>query len=82
MNKLNYKYLTDMKALKYYLTLLLFVIFLQATAQRAATISEKKQNLKTYPFSDPNPIPNPDNSYYPYFRFDGFAIDAVDQEWN
>lgn len=82
MNKLNYKYLTDMKALKYYLTFLLFVIFLQATAQRPATISEKKQNLKTYPFSDPNPISNPDNSYYPYFRFDGFAKDAVNQEWN
>src|SRR5210317_813905 len=70
-----------MKTLKYHLTLLLVATFLQAIAQGPASVSEKKQNLKTYPFSDPNPIPNPDNSYYPYFRFDGFAQDGVDQEW-
>jgi tetratricopeptide (TPR) repeat protein len=37
--------------------------------------------MKTYPFSDPDPIPRPDIYYYPYFRFDGFAIDSKDKAW-
>ena len=71
-----------MKTLKYYLIAFLIVASSSVEAQNSATISEKKQTLKTYPFSDPNPIPNPDNAYYPYFRFDGFAIEAVNDEWN
>lgn len=40
-------------------------------AQDVATIRETVQELKTYPYSDPNPIPAPEALYYPYFRFDG-----------
>ncbi|MCG8306804.1 MAG: DUF5107 domain-containing protein [Cytophagales bacterium] len=71
-----------MKTLKYFPLVLVFVIALNSTAQKQeATVAEKKLNLKTYPFSDPNPVPNPDNTYYPYFRFDGFALEASEKEW-
>lgn len=50
-------------------------------AQNPATIQENMISMKTYPFFDPNPIPNPDNYFYPYFRFDGFSIEGIDQTW-
>ncbi|MCK5456150.1 MAG: DUF5107 domain-containing protein [Melioribacteraceae bacterium] len=65
------------------LPLLLTFIFLtvMAHAQKGATIRETIKVLKTYPFSDPNRIPKPGSSYYPYFRFDGFAKEGIDKEW-
>ena len=45
-----------------------------------AVIYEETQILKTYPFSDPNPIPNI-GSIYPYFKFDGYTNHAIDQSW-
>ncbi len=50
-------------------------------AQNSATINEITKVLKTYPFSDPNRIPQPGSYYYPYFRFDGFAKEGIDKEW-
>ena len=49
-----------------------------------ARISEEKRVIKTYPFSDPDPVPilarrNP--AIYPYFRFDGFSRAGRDKEW-
>ena len=41
-------------------------------AQSDAQIYERTCDAKTYPFSDPSPVATPNNSYYPYFRFDGF----------
>ncbi|MEZ4810699.1 MAG: DUF5107 domain-containing protein [Allomuricauda sp.] len=37
--------------------------------------------MKTYMFSDPNPIPDM-NKNYPYFRFDGYTNKSTQQEWN
>ena len=45
-----------------------------------ATVREYKKVFRTYPFSDPDPVPNP-GRIYPYFRFDGFTDRPVDQEW-
>ena len=45
-----------------------------------AVIYEETQILKTYPFSDPNPIPNI-GRIYPYFKFDGYTNHAIDQSW-
>ena len=53
---------------------------LAATAQSNATITETEKEFTTYPFSDPNPIPNPTN-VYPYFRFDGFTDKPVKKKW-
>ncbi|MDD4569960.1 MAG: DUF5107 domain-containing protein, partial [Tepidanaerobacteraceae bacterium] len=49
--------------------------------QNPATIQESMISMKTYPFFDPNPIPNPDNNYYPYFRFDGFSTEGEEKMW-
>ena len=45
-----------------------------------ATVREYKKIFRTYPFSDPDPVPNP-GRIYPYFRFDGFTDRPVDKEW-
>jgi Tfp pilus assembly protein PilF len=45
-----------------------------------ATVREYRQTFRTYPFSDPDPIPAAAR-IYPYFRFDGFTDRAEDREW-
>ena len=57
------------------------IVAFSATAQQQATVIESLQTVKTYPFSDPNPVANPSNLFYPYFRFDGFALKATDKQW-
>jgi hypothetical protein len=51
----------------------------RAHAERA-TVREYRKVFRTYPFSDPDPIPG-SGRIYPYFRFDGFTDRAVDKEW-
>ena len=50
-------------------------------AQQQASVKETVQTVKTYPFSDPDPAADPTDMYYPYFRFDGFSAEGVDQRW-
>jgi len=47
---------------------------------KKASIKEEYINFKTYPFSDPNPIPNI-GTIYPYFKFDGYTNNAIDKDW-
>ncbi|MDQ2719617.1 MAG: DUF5107 domain-containing protein [Bacteroidota bacterium] len=62
--------------------LILFVaIGFHGIAQNDATIREYNKIFTTYPFSDPNPVPDPSSIYYPYFRYDGFTNDPVKKEW-
>ncbi|MDL2256322.1 DUF5107 domain-containing protein [Parabacteroides sp. OttesenSCG-928-K15] len=62
--------------------ILLFIgILLPVLVQAQATVTETMQSMKTYPFSDPDPVANPSTLFYPYFRFDGFAAKGVDQDW-
>ncbi|HPW19140.1 MAG TPA: DUF5107 domain-containing protein, partial [Candidatus Aminicenantes bacterium] len=50
---------------------------------------EAKETIRTYPFSDPDPVPIFARSsmwgqgarLYPYFMFDGFTAEPVDQPW-
>lgn len=51
-----------------------------------ASVKEELQTIKTYPYSDPNPIPSLGindkvGAYYPYFIFDGYADKGIDQDW-
>jgi tetratricopeptide (TPR) repeat protein len=57
------------------------LILLASVAQKPATIKETEQMFSTYPYSDPDPIPNPASPYYPYFRFDGFAVNPTNRQW-
>jgi len=47
------------------------------------TIQEENRIIKTYPFSDPDPVPvlvrNP--TIYPYHRFEQFSTTGQDQTW-
>jgi tetratricopeptide (TPR) repeat protein len=48
-----------------------------------ATITETDEQIRTYPFGDPSPIPilAGEPEIYPYFRFDGFSHEAEEQTW-
>ena len=54
---------------------------LHSFAQSDATIREYDSSFVTYPFSNPNPVPDPASLFYPYFRYDGFTDHAVKKEW-
>ena len=45
-----------------------------------ATIKEETLNMKTYMFSEPDPVPNI-SRIYPYFRFDNYAHESENKEW-
>lgn len=55
----------------------------------AATVTESKQAFRTYPYSDPDPVPifarsgmwGQGSRLYPYFFFNRFSATAVDKEW-
>jgi hypothetical protein len=61
-------------------SLLLAVCFPTRAGAADATVREYRKVFRTYPFSDPDPIPHPDR-IYPYFRFDGYTDRPVDREW-
>lgn len=50
-------------------------------AQQNVVIRENAQTIKTYPFSDPDPVADPSKLFYPYFRFDGFAAKGIEKDW-
>jgi tetratricopeptide (TPR) repeat protein len=70
-----------MKKINFLSIILFFGSLFQTLAQDNVSINEVHKIMKTYPFSDPDPVPHPDVYYYPYFRFDGFAIESQDKEW-
>ena len=49
--------------------------------QPQASIREEVIELTTYPFSDPDPVPRPENVDYPYFHFDGYTREGKPQSW-
>ena len=51
-----------------------------------STIKEEIKTVKTYPFSDPNPIPSiainsTVSPFYPYFVFDGYTDQGISKDW-
>ncbi|TMU50718.1 DUF5107 domain-containing protein [Flagellimonas algicola] len=58
-----------------------FMSFTLSVWTQKATITEKKIPMKTYMFSDPDPIPDIKKNY-PYFRFDGFTNKSIQKKWN
>ncbi|MGC4037522.1 MAG: DUF5107 domain-containing protein [Chitinophagaceae bacterium] len=49
-------------------------------SQNKATIKEYKKTFTTYPYSDPDPVPD-FSKIYPYYRFDGFTEKSIQKEW-
>lgn len=60
-----------------------FPVFVYA---QNTSVTEAFQTMKTYPFSDPNPLPamainNKVSSFYPYFMIDGYSNQGVNRNW-
>ncbi len=69
-----------MKKLISWLTAIFFVLNLNSSFGQKAQISEKQVPLVTYPYSDPDPIPNL-SKFYPYSRFEGYSDKGSEQKW-
>ncbi|MGV8134881.1 MAG: DUF5107 domain-containing protein [Mangrovibacterium sp.] len=65
-----------------YLYLFLAVIQILGTigTKAQSIISKEPVKMPTYPYSDPNPVPEI-GKIYPYFRFDGFTDTSVVRSW-
>jgi hypothetical protein len=50
-------------------------------AQQPSQIKIYNKVFTTYPFSDPDPIPDPGSRIYPYNHFDGYTNTAIQKEW-
>ena len=53
-----------------------------ALSLAAASVVETELEFKTYPYSDPDPVPATDKARYPYHFFDGTTDEAVTQRWH
>ena len=47
----------------------------------AVLVSTQEVDLRTYPFSDPDPVPATGERRYPYFRYDGTTDVAETRRW-
>jgi hypothetical protein len=43
-------------------------------------VKEYDRGFTTYPYSDPDPVPNL-SPFYPYFRYDGFTDKPIQKKW-
>ncbi len=69
-----------MKNARYIISVFLSACISFSYAQNPSVFREYYKEYKTYPFSDPDPIPN-FSKIYPYYRFDGFTNTAVNKKW-
>ena len=69
-----------MRKFSSWLTAIFIVLNLNPLYAQTAQISEKQVPLVTYPFSDPDPVPNP-GKFYPYARFDGYSDKGTIHNW-
>ena len=66
---------------------ILTIPMLTTTAKaQSPTINERPESMKTYPFSDPSPLPAMAINakvapFYPYFMIDGYTDKGRDQKW-
>ena len=67
--------------MKKMLILLCATSLLQPLFAQQATVTETVETVKTYPFSDPDPVADPSDLFYPYFRVDGFSAKGTDRQW-
>lgn len=67
--------------MKKMLILLCATSLLQPLFAQQATVTETVETVKTYPFSDPDPVADPSDLFYPYFRFDSFSAKGINRQW-
>ena len=59
----------------------LFFCLLVTMSMGAQTVTVKDTVMTTYPFGDPNPIPQVKRNCYPYCNFDEFSTTPEKQSW-
>ena len=62
----------------------LFILSMSAllfSCGQQVTVSEETVELTTYPYNDPDVTPCPENDFYPYFKYDGYAHRGEPQSW-
>ncbi len=59
---------------------LLLLFFFQDSISQQVILKETTKNMKTYSFSDPDPVPKI-GRVYPYYRFDGYTDEGQMQNW-
>jgi len=66
-----------------YFLLSIVVIFSCSMTAQESIIKEERQTIKTYPFSEPDPVPilTRRPTIYPYFFFTGFSTESIDKDW-
>ena len=62
--------------------LLALALFAIHCTEPVSEIREVAVSFETYPFSDPDPVPDPDAAIYPYFKFEGYSKYSSPTEWN
>ena len=67
--------------MKKMLILLCATSLLQPLFAQQATVTETVETVKTYPFSDPDPVADPSDLFYPSFRFDGVSAKGINRQW-
>jgi tetratricopeptide (TPR) repeat protein len=65
---------------------ILLPIFFSVALGQQASVKESNEKIKTYPFSDPNPVPvlginKKVAPFYPYHMFDGYTDKGGLKEW-
>lgn len=68
-----------MRSIYLCIALALFVVH---CTEPASEIRQVAISFETYPFSDPDPVPDPDAAIYPYFKFEGYSKHSSPTEWN
>lgn len=66
--------------------ILALLVASHALKAQNSSITEKSQPFKTYPFSDPNPLPvmgigKKVSPFYPYYVFDGYTNKSTTKNW-
>jgi hypothetical protein len=62
-------------------SLALVLLCVTAVGAGAKTVvKEYDRVFTTYPYSDPDPVPNM-SRFYPYFRYDGFTDKPIEKKW-
>jgi len=61
--------------------LLFILLYTSLHAQQPSRITVSAKTFTTYPFSDPDPVPNPAANFYPYNHFDGYTNTPVQKQW-
>jgi hypothetical protein len=66
--------------------IIVYLINSVGVSGQSAVIKEENLSIKTYPFSDPNPVPGMAvnatvSPFYPWFEFNGYAREGQSRNW-